>query len=141
MKIYNYHPEYKHFSGVSIADESPLELGVFLIPAYATEVEPPQCSSCEIPVFNETSWEIIKNCCGTYYSTITQEKIEHYNPLTPPENATKEQPPEVLEGYFLEWNEQWEIKEIPIPEYLTPQQKLEQTGFTVEELKELLGLI
>lgn len=140
MKIYHHHPEYKTYLGSSDADESPLEPGVFLIPAHATEIEPPSCSSCEIPVFNGGSWNIIENCCGTYYSIITQEKIEHQNPLEPPENATKEKPPEVPEGFYLEWNEQWELKEIPVPEPLTSQQKLEQAGLTVEELKELLGL-
>jgi hypothetical protein len=140
MKIYNYHPEYKTYLGSSDADPSPLEPGVFLIPAHATELEPPQCSSCEIQVFNETSWDIIENCCGTYYSIPSGQSIEHNNPLTPPENTTKEQPPEVPEGFYLEWNEQWEIKEISPPPILTPQQKLEQAGLTVEELKELLGL-
>lgn len=138
MKIYNYHPEYKTYVGSSYADPSPLEPGVFLIPAHATELEPPECSSCEIPVFNENSWDIIQNCCGTYYSIPDGIKIEYNNPLTPPENATKEQPPEVPEGYILEWNDKWELKEIPP---LTPKEKLEQSGLTVEELKELLGLL
>lgn len=140
MKIYNYHPDHKTYLGSSLADESPLEPGVFLIPAHATELEPPTCSSCEIPVFDGISWNIIDNHSGIYYSIPSGQKIEHNNPLEPPENATKEQPPEVPEGYYLEWNDGWELKEIPIPEPLTPQQKLEQAGLTVEELKQLLGI-
>jgi hypothetical protein len=45
---------------------------------------------------------------------------------------------------YLEWvsqgNEPLPPDPIPEPEPLTPEQKLAQSGLTVEELKELLGL-
>jgi hypothetical protein len=140
MKIYNYHPDHKYFYCESIADESPLEPGVFLIPAHATDIEPPTCESNEIQIFNETSWDIIEDQRGTYYSTQTQQIIENDNPLEAPENATKEVPPEVTEGYKLTWNGGWVIEELPSPPVLTPLEKLQQSGLTVEELKGLLGL-
>jgi hypothetical protein len=42
MNIYHYHPETKQFIASGVADQSPLEPGVWLIPAYATNVEPPE---------------------------------------------------------------------------------------------------
>jgi hypothetical protein len=140
MKIYHYHPDYKIYLGSSDADESPLEPGVFLIPAHATELEPPDHQEGKVPVFDGTSWSIVDDHRGVYYSIETQEEIQHQNPLTSPENATKQQPPEVPEGFYLEWNDGWVLKEIPPPPELTPEQKLAQSGLTIEELKELLGL-
>jgi hypothetical protein len=139
MKIYNYHSEYKYFINTSIADESPLEPGVFLIPAHATDIEPPTCESNQIQIFNESSWNIVDDKRGTYYSTnnIQIELIENYNPLEAPENATKEVPPEIPERCYLIWNDGWVIKQKPV---LTPEEKLEKSGLTVEELKSLLGL-
>jgi hypothetical protein len=140
MEIYNYHPEYKHFTAVSIADESPLEPGVFLIPAYATDIEPPTCESNQIQIFNETFWYIIEDARGTYYSTETHQVILNDNPLESPENVTKEQPPEVAEGYKLTWNGGWVLEQLPPPPELTPLEKLQQSCLTIEELKSLLGI-
>jgi len=61
MKIYHYHPATRKYLYQDIADESPLEPGVFLLPAYATLVEPPK----DIPKdsylsWNGNDWEILK---------------------------------------------------------------------------------
>jgi hypothetical protein len=140
MKIYNYHPDYKYFYCESEADESPLEPGAFLIPAHATDIEPPTCETNEIQVFNGESWDIIEDQRGSYYSIETQQVIVNDNPLEAPENSTKEVPPEVTEGYKLTWNDGWLIEELPPPPVLTAEEKLQQSGLTVEELKQLLGL-
>lgn len=42
MNIFHYHPESGLFLGCSTADESPLEPGVWLVPAYATTEQPPE---------------------------------------------------------------------------------------------------
>lgn len=50
--IYNYHPETAEFIGASQADQSPLEPDVWLIPAHATEIEPPATQNGQRAVFN-----------------------------------------------------------------------------------------
>lgn len=57
MLVYNYNQE-GFYVGSSEADESPLESNVFLIPAYATEIEPPTYNEGYIPCWNGVSWEI-----------------------------------------------------------------------------------
>lgn len=58
MIVYNYHPETGQLLGQSEADESPLEEGVFLIPAFSTPTIPPACSDAQYVVFNGSAWEI-----------------------------------------------------------------------------------
>lgn len=61
MKTYHYHPATRRYIYQDIADESPLEPGVFLLPAHSTFVEPPQ----DVPIdsyisWNGSDWEILK---------------------------------------------------------------------------------
>jgi hypothetical protein len=61
MKIYNYHPETKHFLYVEDAQQSPLEApGIFLIPANATEIKPPSTKENELAIWQEHHWIIKK---------------------------------------------------------------------------------
>lgn len=57
MKVYNYNQE-GIYLGESLADESPLEPGIFLIPGNATEIAPPTIEQGFVPVFNGTEWEM-----------------------------------------------------------------------------------
>jgi hypothetical protein len=58
MKIYNYNPENGYFVGESLADESPLETGVYLIPAHATEIAAPKATKGKVVVFTGNDWEL-----------------------------------------------------------------------------------
>jgi|OM-RGC.v1.025426607 hypothetical protein len=141
MKIYNYHPEYKHFVSESIADESPLEPGVYLIPAHATIIEPPNYESGTIPIFRDSYWDVIEDRRGTWYRIPTGESYEVHNPFEDQINATRIAPPDLtiyLQPHEYVWEgDHWGTRLIPEP---TPAEKLKQAGLTVEELKELLGL-
>lgn len=57
MKIYNYDNN-GIFTNESVADESPLEAGVYLIPALATTLKPPSTDSDHVAVFNGEVWNI-----------------------------------------------------------------------------------
>jgi len=47
------------FTGETEADESPLEPGVFLIPARCTEVAPPEYSGDQWPRWNGAKWHLV----------------------------------------------------------------------------------
>lgn len=56
--IYNYHPKTGEFLTEAPADESPLEPGVTLIPAYATIIKPPKTAIHEVAVFFDGLWQV-----------------------------------------------------------------------------------
>lgn len=55
---YSFHSETGVFIGVEFAQESPLEPGIFLLPAGATFVEPPQVSEGKQAVWGGESWSV-----------------------------------------------------------------------------------
>ena len=57
MEIWNYHPETLELLSKSLADESPLETGVWHIPAYATTIEPPALKEGKTLIFNNNEWK------------------------------------------------------------------------------------
>ncbi len=59
MLVYHYHPETKEYLGSSEARESPLEPGVFLIPACATDQKPPTPGPNQIVVFAGSVWTLV----------------------------------------------------------------------------------
>jgi hypothetical protein len=58
MKIFHYHPKTGEYLGEGLADESPLEPGVWLIPAQAVDVEPPQAGNGERVVWAGDGWQV-----------------------------------------------------------------------------------
>ena len=76
MDIYNFNKETKEFISKTVATESPLEKGVFLIPANATIIKPLDTKENFAVCFNKDKqeWEYKEdNRNKTVYSTITKE--------------------------------------------------------------------
>lgn len=59
MQIFHYHPETGISLGQGTADESPLEPGVWLIPAHATDKQPPKGGDGEQIVWVEGRWQVL----------------------------------------------------------------------------------
>lgn len=54
--VYSFHPETREYLGTEVADESPLEPGVWLIPANATETAPPVIPEGHVAMFATDYW-------------------------------------------------------------------------------------
>jgi hypothetical protein len=67
MDIFNYDKVTGEYTGRREARPSPLEPGVFLIPAYATEKELPSFGQGEAVIFSEEDWLVVKDMRNTPY--------------------------------------------------------------------------
>lgn len=58
--VYNYNPSNGYYTGSEEAFESPLEQGqgIYLMPPYCTNIEPPSVEVGYIQVWNGESWDI-----------------------------------------------------------------------------------
>lgn len=67
--VYNYAPDTRIFTGASEADESPLEPGVYLIPAHAVTEAPPEAPAGSIARRRADGggWEVVPDVRGTWY--------------------------------------------------------------------------
>lgn len=70
--IYNYHPQTGELISAAPADESPLERGVFLIPAFATDVTPPKTGANQVAVFSDGKWNV-KNVPAPVTPTVAEQ--------------------------------------------------------------------
>jgi len=80
MKIYNYSPTTKEFLSITDASLDPLETAasgknVYLIPAHATDVAPPETGVNEIAIFNGKGWDILPDFRGVIYWLTDRTKL------------------------------------------------------------------
>ncbi|POZ63573.1 tail fiber assembly protein [Chromobacterium alticapitis] len=59
--VYDYHPQTGEYQGPIAATPSPLEPGVWLLPAHSTELQPPATSERQIAVFHDGNWSVAQD--------------------------------------------------------------------------------
>ena len=75
--VYNYDPDTGEYLGPETAYESPIEPGVYLIPAHATTIAPPEADDGHVAVFADGAWTLVEDHRGeVWYDTVTQERHE-----------------------------------------------------------------
>lgn len=89
MKIYNFSAQTGEYIFTSDADESPLEDDVYLIPANATDIEPPETGNHEIAVFDGNEWQIEADFRGVIYWLVdgTEKLISEIGETVPEDGS------------------------------------------------------
>jgi hypothetical protein len=105
MKIYHYHSVTGEYLGDSIARESPLEPGVYLIPAHATDIKPPEPIEQKLRVFTQGQW--------VYEDIPVPEPAVPTEPIPSIEDrlAAAEQENQVLKQAVLELQEKLKLQD------------------------------
>ena len=116
--IYNYSPVTGEYIGSEEAQFSPLEPDVILMPAHATEIEPPEVSGKKVAVFANGAWGVVKDLRGTHF-WMPDYSMHYQNKLGDlPDGATTVEPENHIgESYWLEDGSQHVMDKLgPMPE-------------------------
>lgn len=94
--VYSFSPVTGEFTGATEAQVSPLEPGVILLPANATDLAPPEAPKGEVVVWKGGAWDIQPDNRGVEYwlADGSHHKIEEIGVLKPNE-ALDAPPPKV----------------------------------------------
>lgn len=102
--VFQYHPITKEFVTQGLAYESPLEEGVFHIPANSTEIEPPAPQNGKVIVFVNDEWQLIDDNRGIWYSPDREShEVFNFNDVIP-NNWTRTQPQKTLNELKVDKN-------------------------------------
>lgn len=75
MQIWNYDPTTGELVSTGLADESPMEPGVFLLPAFATNIAPPSFVDGFCPVFRDGGWSLVEDHRGEKWWDVNGAEI------------------------------------------------------------------
>jgi hypothetical protein len=106
MNTFHYHPETGVYLGQGLADESPLEPGVWLIPAHATNAQPPVAGEGEQAIWANGAWAV---------EPIPAPEPEPL-PVVPPEPAAPLTPEQKLAAAGLTVTELRQLLGLPVDE-------------------------
>lgn len=100
--VFNYHPVNKEYVGAAQADESPLEPGEYLVPAFATLKPPPATAVRETAVFNEgdDDWVVTPDYRSvSLYSTVDGHAIAVTEIGAQPDDTTERHRPSIYHDW------------------------------------------
>ncbi|TCJ98839.1 uncharacterized protein DUF4376 [Volucribacter psittacicida] len=120
-----------YFIGATVADKSPLEEGIYLLPFNAVDIAPPELKEGVIYQYDKgtNTWLEIEDYRGkTFYSTETGEKVEITQLGKIPENLTALVP--------LDYPCYWDGKKWVIDETKQAEIKAQQQAEMWERIKE-----
>jgi hypothetical protein len=134
MNAYGYDPVTKVYTGEVFCQESPLEPGVYLIPAHATTTAPPALGENEAAVFENGAWKVVADYRGTTIysksdSRITGTVEELGSDL--PEGWTMVAPPEGDKRYVMGSGGTWQEYQKTLDE-LAAEYDAAMEGYLVE---------
>ncbi|UJB33753.1 tail fiber assembly protein [Chromobacterium sp. Beijing] len=95
ITIYHYHPVTGEYLSTSTANASPLEPGVWLLPAHASKAKPPVTAEREIALFRDGAWVVEQDWRGIeLWSKATAARVQAQLGDSPDSlNATELEPP------------------------------------------------
>ncbi|MDH0341350.1 tail fiber assembly protein [Chromobacterium haemolyticum] len=106
--VYAYHPETSEYLGSTMADLSPLDLEeTWLIPAYATEQQPPKAGNRQAVVYRDGGWQLAEDFRALkLWSKASAQPVTAQIGDTPDSlQATELEPP-----IFAVWNKKaWKV--------------------------------
>ena len=110
MNYFSYDPTTKEYIGEGVASPSPLQPGVYLIPAYATTEQPPTPGVGQYAAYINGTWELLSPWYCTVQGTVWEGKSYNIGELmnssdgTQPTNSTNLLPPTPANGQTLQWS-------------------------------------